>query len=89
MTLIDVIIIGGGPAGIATAATLQADGLRSVIFEKGALADAMQACLAAPPDELQAMGDAARERVLQRHDVDTEAAKLLTLFRAHQPGQMR
>ncbi|ODS94024.1 MAG: colanic acid biosynthesis glycosyltransferase WcaL [Comamonas sp. SCN 65-56] len=54
-----------------------------------ALADAMQACLAAPPDELQAMGDAARERVLQRHDVDTEAAKLLTLFRAHQPGQMR
>ncbi|PKO14016.1 hypothetical protein CVU37_15020 [candidate division BRC1 bacterium HGW-BRC1-1] len=41
MTLIDVIIIGGGPAGIATAATLQAGGLRPVIFEKGALADAI------------------------------------------------
>ena len=45
-----------------------------------ALADAMQACLAAPPGELQAMGDAARERVLERHDIDVEAAKLHALF---------
>ncbi|QEA12481.1 glycosyltransferase [Comamonas flocculans] len=52
----------------------------------GALADAMQACLAAPPGELQAMGDAARERVLKRHDVDAEAAKLHALF-ARYAGQ--
>jgi glycosyltransferase involved in cell wall biosynthesis len=31
--------------------------------------------------ELQAMGEAARERVLQRHSIDTEAAKLAWLFR--------
>jgi len=28
------------------------------------------------------MGEAARERVLARHDVDTEAAKLVALFAA-------
>jgi hypothetical protein len=32
-------------------------------------------------DQLQAMGDAARERVLQRHDIDTEVAKLARYFR--------
>jgi glycosyltransferase involved in cell wall biosynthesis len=46
----------------------------------GALADAMAACLAAAPDVLARMGDAARRRVLERHDVDTEAAKLAALF---------
>ncbi|MGB6100042.1 MAG: glycosyltransferase family 4 protein [Comamonas sp.] len=54
-----------------------------------ALADAMQACLAAPPDELQAMGDAARERVLARHDVDAEAAKLHALFTQYVGAQVR
>lgn len=48
-----------------------------------ALAEAMQACLAAPAARLDAMGEAARERVLARHDVDTEAGKLLALFREH------
>ncbi|WP_425549878.1 glycosyltransferase family 4 protein [Comamonas faecalis] len=47
-----------------------------------ALADAMAECLAAPAAQLDAMGAAGRERVLQRHDVDTEAGKLLALFRA-------
>ncbi|MFC7408443.1 glycosyltransferase [Hydrogenophaga atypica] len=45
-----------------------------------ALASAMAACLAAPTGELDAMGEAGRERVLARHDVDTEAAKLAALF---------
>lgn len=54
-----------------------------------ALADAMQACLAAPTGELQAMGDAARERVLARHDVDTEAAKLHALFTQYVGAQVR
>jgi glycosyltransferase involved in cell wall biosynthesis len=47
-----------------------------------ALADAMTACLAAEPGALDRMGDAARERVLARHDVDVEAARLAALFRS-------
>ena len=45
------------------------------------LADAMADCLATPVDALHAMGERAYARVLQRHAVDTEAAKLATLFR--------
>lgn len=47
-----------------------------------ALAEAMRACLATAPTELQRMGERARERVLRRHDVDAEAAKLAALFAA-------
>ena len=39
-------------------------------------------CLAAPADALARMGEAAHARVLARHDVDTEAAKLAALFAA-------
>ncbi|MBC7482260.1 MAG: glycosyltransferase family 4 protein [Rhizobacter sp.] len=46
----------------------------------GELADAMRACLAASPSELATMAGAAHERVLARHDIDTEAAKLACLF---------
>jgi len=46
------------------------------------LVRAMQACLDAPIDTLVRMGEAARERVLLRHSVDTEAAKLAELFEA-------
>jgi glycosyltransferase involved in cell wall biosynthesis len=45
-----------------------------------ALASAMVACLDASPDTLARMGEAAHERVLARHDVDCEAAKLATMF---------
>lgn len=44
------------------------------------LAEAMRACLAAPADEITRMGSAARQRVLQRHDVNIEAKKLQKLF---------
>lgn len=47
------------------------------------LADAMQALLAMPTNELQSMGDAACARVRQRHNIDTEASKLAALFREH------
>ncbi len=47
-----------------------------------ALADAMAACLGATPQVLQDMGQAARTRVLARHDANTEARKLATLFEA-------
>lgn len=46
-----------------------------------ALAQALQQCLCAPHEQLSVMGEQARERALQRHSVDAEAAKLLELFR--------
>ena len=46
----------------------------------GELATAMLACLAAPPSELARMANAAHERVIARHDIDTEAVKLARLF---------
>ena len=46
-----------------------------------ALAAAIQACLKSSAAALQCMGDAARERVITRHDVDSEASKLADLFR--------
>jgi glycosyltransferase involved in cell wall biosynthesis len=46
-----------------------------------ALAQAMRACLEASDDTLARMGQAARRRVLARHDVDVEASKLAALFR--------
>jgi len=49
----------------------------------GALAAAMQACLDAPPETITRMGEASRARVIERHDVDKEAAKLAELFRSH------
>lgn len=45
------------------------------------LADAMRDCLTRSAAQLQAMGDAAYERVLEQHSIDVEAAKLATLFR--------
>jgi colanic acid/amylovoran biosynthesis glycosyltransferase len=45
-----------------------------------ALADALVECLAAPVEQLQAMGRRARERALARHNVNVEAARLALLF---------
>jgi glycosyltransferase involved in cell wall biosynthesis len=47
-----------------------------------ALARSMQLCLDTSPEILQRMGEAAHSRALARHDADTEAAKLATLFEA-------
>ena len=47
-----------------------------------ALAAAMLDCLEASPETLARLGAAARRRVLARHDVDREAAKLAALFDA-------
>ena len=44
------------------------------------LTAAMLACLATTPPELARLGQAAHGRVLERHDIDTEAAKLARLF---------
>jgi colanic acid/amylovoran biosynthesis glycosyltransferase len=47
-----------------------------------ALAGAMEDCLNASPTTLKKMGRAAQAEVLNRHDIDIEAAKLRELFRA-------
>ena len=55
------------------------------LFSAGAveeLAQAMADCLEQPVEVLQRMGEAAYARVLERHDIDTEAGKLAALFRA-------
>jgi glycosyltransferase involved in cell wall biosynthesis len=55
------------------------------LFPAGAvneLATALADCLAQPVEVLQRMGEAAYQRVLERHDIDTEAAKLAELFKA-------
>ncbi|PYB73820.1 colanic acid biosynthesis glycosyltransferase WcaL [Pseudomonas sp. LB-090624] len=55
------------------------------LFPAGAvdeLVTAMADCLAQPVEVLQRMGDAACQRVLQRHDIDTEAARLADYFKA-------
>ena len=52
----------------------------------GALVDAMAAALREPADVLTRMGEQARLRVLERHDVDIEAAKLAALFAAATPA---
>lgn len=48
-----------------------------------ALTNAMIECMQAPTQMLDALGNAGYDRVLQRHDADTEVAKLLALFREH------
>jgi glycosyltransferase involved in cell wall biosynthesis len=46
------------------------------------LAGAMEECLRTAPEAITRMGESARQRVLQRHDVDKEAAKLAELIKA-------
>jgi colanic acid/amylovoran biosynthesis glycosyltransferase len=44
------------------------------------LVAAIETCLQASAQELQRMGESGRNRVLERHSINTEAAKLATLF---------
>jgi colanic acid/amylovoran biosynthesis glycosyltransferase len=55
------------------------------LFPAGSLDDlteAMEDCLARTRTDLQRMGNAAYDRVIQYHSIDTEAAKLAELFRS-------
>lgn len=55
------------------------------LFPAGAvdeLAAALADCLMQPAEVLERMGEAAYQRVLERHNIDNEAAKLAELFRA-------
>ena len=46
-----------------------------------ALVEAIEDCLSKSPDDLKKMGDAGYMRVIKRHSIDTEVAKLAELFR--------
>jgi len=46
------------------------------------LADVMRVCLEMPADTIARMGEAAHKRVVERHSVATEAAKLHKFFQA-------
>ena len=67
-------------AGIPELVRSGTDGWLVAAGDEAALAEAMRACLLATPESLQAMGDSAHSRVLQRHSIDVEAAKLAALF---------
>jgi colanic acid/amylovoran biosynthesis glycosyltransferase len=59
------------------------------LFPAGSLDDltaAMEDCLSKSAEEIQRMGDAGYGRVIERHSIDVEAAKLANLFRSSTPG---
>lgn len=69
---------------IAGIPELVLEGETGWLFPAGAmteLAAAMEAAVAAPPAQLVGMGENARRRVLERHDIDHEAEKMLVHFR--------
>ncbi len=68
-------------AGIPELVRDGVDGLLVPAGDAAALADAMARLLALGPDELDRMGAAGQARVLERHSIGTEAAKLAAAFR--------
>jgi len=67
-------------AGIPELVRHGVDGWLVPAGDVDALADAIENVLATPSTQLHRMGLAARARVIERHSIDTEAAKLLHLF---------
>jgi glycosyltransferase involved in cell wall biosynthesis len=67
-------------AGIPELVRNAQEGWLCVAGDIDALAAAMRECLATPTAELSRIGEAAHQRVLERHDIDREAAKLAALF---------
>ena len=68
-------------AGIPELVRPEKDGWLFPAGSIDALAAAIEDFLARPEDELIKMGDTAYLRVLERHSIDTEVAKLAVLFR--------
>lgn len=68
-------------AGIPELVRSGQDGWLFPAGDVDALATAIADCLARSPEELRVMGDAARARALERHSIESEAAKLAELFR--------
>jgi len=73
-------------AGIPELVTDKETGWLVPAGDVDALAAAMQTCLQTSAEELKKMGRVARTRVLERHDIDVEAAKLAALFKTAAPA---
>jgi len=59
------------------------------LFPAGSLDDlaaAMEDCLSRSMEDIRRMGDAGYDRVMERHSIDVEAAKLADLFRSSRLG---
>jgi colanic acid/amylovoran biosynthesis glycosyltransferase len=69
-------------AGIPELVRPGKDGWLVPAGDSEALAQAMYECLQTSGSELAAMGKAARSRVYEYHDIETEAAKLSNLFQS-------
>lgn len=75
---------------IAGIPELVRDGREGWLFPSGSphhLAEALRKCLDTPEDEVAAMGRSGRARVLERHDVAQEAARLEQHFRRFAKGE--
>jgi glycosyltransferase involved in cell wall biosynthesis len=69
---------------VAGVPELVRDGIDGWLFPAGSvesLAAAMEDCLSRPVEDLWAMGESARARVLERHSVEDQAMRLNELFR--------
>jgi colanic acid/amylovoran biosynthesis glycosyltransferase len=69
---------------IAGIPELVQQGMNGWLFPSGSveeLASAMEACLAMPLAQIEQMGEQARQRVLERHDIERETNKLALHFR--------
>ena len=69
-------------------------GINGWLFPAGSaedLANAMESCFTSSVAQLETMGDAARQAVLERHDIRHEARKLMAHFREaiHAPTHIR
>lgn len=73
-------VIASNIAGIPELVRHNEDGWLVAAGSPSLLADAMIECLAASPKKLADMTDRAQARVLERHDIDREAAKLRDFF---------
>jgi colanic acid/amylovoran biosynthesis glycosyltransferase len=65
------------------------DGENGWLFPAGSLDElvsAMEDCLSRSAEEIQRMGDAGYDRVIERHSIDVEAAKLAGHFRSSTPA---
>ena len=73
-------VVTTGIAGIPELVRQGVDGWLVPAGDVDALVSALRDSLHAPPQRLIARGNAAAERVRERHRIDTEAAKLVRLF---------
>ncbi|HEY9064017.1 MAG TPA: glycosyltransferase [Burkholderiaceae bacterium] len=72
-------------AGIPELVRDAQEGWLCIAGDLDALVAALRECLAAPASELSRIGEAAHRRVVERHDIDREAAKLAALFARPEP----